>query len=355
MQIDKLGSIRHRGNKLIYWDDRAIKIVFPHRTVKDYLADPDVQKYIEDRVGKSFDAPLSMCRLHLARAKSLAHKLSLSLKPRGWQRFDDIASHVMYHAKAYEIRNAAPLTAILDEFDRVFDQFGGPNWADLAILDERRVHQSTAFRAESESNCLAFAVSNDLLHFVSEVLERDPGAIHKAGRPLLDYAIYPSVLTGGWVQFERGTSLKMIQLLLNAGADIDSKVKVLGDESVWQVVLLELYLGGNDGVRSGVLDTAIAFIDHGADIDCKIPIKSSTFARSRIELHSKQERLPSNLIEAEIVEKEYATVFECLDGVLSSEEASKLLADARSNRNESLQPPTPQSQTRTSWLMPWSG
>jgi hypothetical protein len=305
-------------------------IVFLHRTVKDFLTDSDVRKHIEDFAGKDFNEPLSMCRLHLARAKSLAHTPSPRKKKKR-DRFWWLTRDIMRHAKVYEAKNAASLTVILNEFDRLGHQCIGQHWVDDITWDHRQLNQPSTFRAPSKSDLLSLAVCYNLLQFVSETLQNHPEAIHKAGRPLLDYAIDSRY--NAWTYFwvvRQETSTEMIQILLNAGADVNSNANILGNASIWQLFLHWIY---RHGTVEGPLqrETAVIFLDHGADIDCKVLIKVPTPTRVPV----------------------YATVSKCLNRIFSTEEVTKLLADARSNRIVPPQDPVPPPQTWTSWLMPW--
>ena len=194
LQIQIAESTDSQGNKFIDRDTRVFNISFPHRTVRDFLADSDVRQYIEDRVGNDFDERLSMCRLYLTLAKTLTAKSLSSTDKTKRNRFEKYAKSIMHHAKAYETRNGAALSAILNEFDRVGQQLIDPQWVDHVILDRRNVYMRSTLDEQCQSNFLAFAVSYDLLQFVSEALNDRPDGIHKPGRPLLDYAIHPSHL-----------------------------------------------------------------------------------------------------------------------------------------------------------------
>jgi hypothetical protein len=307
-------------------------IVVLHRTVKDFLTDSDVRKHIEDFAGKDFNEPLSMCRLQLARAKSLAHRPSPRKKKKR-DRFSWLTRDIMRHAKVYEVKNAASLTVILNEFDRLGHQCIGQHWVDDIIWDYRQLSQPSTPRAPSKSDLLSLAVWYNLLQFVSETLQNHPEAIHKAGRPLLDYAIDSRYDV--WTHFSvvrQETSTEMIQILLNAGADVNSNANILGDASVWQDFLDWIYHFPTDG-RPLLRKTAVIFLDHGADIDCKVKIEYSMSSGAPV----------------------YATVSKCLNRIFSTEEVTELLADARSNRIVPPQDPVLLRQTWTSWLIPWHG
>jgi hypothetical protein len=142
----------------------------------------------------------------------------------------------------------------------------------------------------------------------------------------------------------------MIEILLNAKADVNERANIWGDASIWQNFLYDCYHG-----RKEQIHIAATFIDHGADIDSMVAIKQPKSTRVPIANLAGRREARMDLVGGEMVGKQYATVFECLARAYSEEKASRLLADARANRAISEKDSTPRPQSWASWLMPWRG
>jgi hypothetical protein len=81
-------------------DMADLKIDFLHRTVGDFLNEPEVYDQLRIQSGPDFDPDQSMCRIFLAEAKTMrTSRLVESLVMKG---FEAIAYCMVSHAKQYE-------------------------------------------------------------------------------------------------------------------------------------------------------------------------------------------------------------------------------------------------------------
>jgi hypothetical protein len=194
------------------------KIQYLHRTVKDYLHQPDTWRTL---LSHTAGTPLSP---HTALLKSCI----LQLKHLdSAQRFDSlwrIASTAMFHARYSDSEESAPLEALLDELDKTIAFHG--NISTMGMRGHWAEHNQTA---AWKNSFLSLAVQYGLCNYLDMKLSKDSSPLRrKSGRPLLDYAVNPMDYTTDFV----GPSITAI--LLQHGADPNGKV---GRQSIWEAFL----------------------------------------------------------------------------------------------------------------------
>jgi hypothetical protein len=321
-------------------------ITFLHRTVIEFLADPDIRSFLRQNVGPGFIEEISTCRIHLAEAKTLPGIMSTKAGP---SRFLGFATEVMRNAKFHELRSGAPAIDLLDELDNVgthlLSSSARRHWTQQFSVDMSKQQQSwVQVRDQGQSNFTAFAVAHSLDLFVAAKLKQNPGMVKKSGRPLLEYALHPT-FSNTYVQPAPCTiSVDMVKVLLSAGANVNENAAVLGNATVWQVLLHDCYHGRTEQIRPVIK----LFLDYGADPDCIVPIKQSASALVPIGNLTGSRHTRMDLVSGELVEKTNTTVYEALSKVMSDHEVATTLAEARTGRHQDSVP-----TTRSWFLWPW--
>lgn len=175
-------------------DMADLKIDFLDRTVGEFLREPDVHSMLLARAGHEFDPHQSFCRLLLAETKTV--RMSDDSK-NNLDMFQGLARRLMFHAKQYEEQHQSGLTEILLSLDKVISlrlaHICPSHWtASIDVVHPGPIDSHRQLLSHSSSNFFAYAVANDLIEFVRETLSSSPGQLKKTGRPLLDYALYPT-------------------------------------------------------------------------------------------------------------------------------------------------------------------
>lgn len=254
------------------------QIGFIHRTVGEFLAEPDIHKILQEKSGEGFDPNLSICRLLLAEAKSITssgHRENLN-------EFHEIGRRSIYHAKQYEAQHRRGLTDLLRDLDNVISsRCGGrssTHWtASLRVGHPNKITKHRASVSNESSSFIAYAVSSQLVEFVRETLDRSPHAVHKKGRPLLDFAIYPSFVSHNQAQSSTSPvySVEMVDLLFERGAAANQYAGGIGVMTTWQMFLLDISASAHSSQpldRSGAWQVAQLFLEYGADRGVQVPI-----------------------------------------------------------------------------------
>ncbi|KAM0703614.1 hypothetical protein Q7P35_009553 [Cladosporium inversicolor] len=281
-------------------DIADLKIDFLHRTVGEFLREPDVHSILLSKAGPTFDAHQSICRLLLAELKTLR---TLRSPAHHLATFQTLAQRLIFHAKQYEQQNSSALVDVLRMLDIVMaSRLSGicsSHWTtSIEVAHPGKVGNHRATLSHSSSNFLAYAVGNDLVEFVKETLEASPETIRKPGRPLLDYALYSTFARYDKVRQSIRDEYpeRMIELLLKHGSSPNLHAAVIGAMTVWQMFLLDnratksvkgsnnAHLdthnrepddGGPDDrslMRSGAWAVAQLLLQHHADRKVKVPI-----------------------------------------------------------------------------------
>jgi hypothetical protein len=308
-------------------DIASFQVGFIHRTVGEFLGTPEVQDILRTQSGTDFDPDRSICRVLLAEAKSRrskSHKEDLS-------DFLDIARRSVYHAKRYEIRHQRGLKDLLRELDNVGSStISGSyftHWTGLFGVSHPNkvaIHRSTA--SNVSSNFLAYAVANDLVEFVRESFEFSPNEVHKKGRPLLDFAIYPTFPRYNQTRSsgENDYDTEIIDLLLLKGATANSHAGGPGIMTAWQMFMLDICASakGDQSFDKGrAWDVARLFLTHGADRKAEVPIgKDSKYIDIKDSFGAAESRT------YERVTTHIASVAECLGHIEQQSRVEEFIA-----------------------------
>ena len=135
-----------------------------------------------------------------------------------------IAEQAMTYAARVPKTHRKRLVSYLDELDRVMTlemnewphESGQCHWASLLPLDQLR-------HDKWQDNMMSVATEHAIMPYVSEKLSTHPDSIWKAGRPLLDYAIFPNRQCAH--QYD-DTRVELVRLLLDHGARFNGMAEV---------------------------------------------------------------------------------------------------------------------------------
>lgn len=159
----------------------------------------------------------------------------------------------MYHAHIIEQHcdestEGAPkeLSMILGELDRVnseLSRYTKVHWSNFRDIPKG------AFIEYSQKTFLASAIQAKLTLYVQDILK--PSDVRdKRGRPLLDYALRPNMITPIELpEFGAKPDFEMVRVLVERGADINKKVYIYDNKSVWGLFLEQCYDKGVPDAR----------------------------------------------------------------------------------------------------------
>ena len=219
------------------------QVDFLHRTVRDFLAEKNmhqdlIQRATNDNITK-WNAHEALCYVELARAKSLP--LQKGIQNRLNVLFS-LVDALMFHAHEVEIEQKAPQTRVLEQLDGVISDYADHDTV-YHWTNARDPPTGMYFDEHNHNSFLALTVQSRLSLYVKEKLENKPHLLRaKSGRPLLDYALRPNIVTPIRLpQLVEFIDFDMVCLLLNKGANPNEKVSIYGKITVWALFLLSCY------------------------------------------------------------------------------------------------------------------
>ena len=219
------------------------QVDFLHRTVKDFLMTKDMHQQLMQRATNNstlrWDTYQSLCKLALIRAKGLPLHNGIR---SGINALFTLVDEFMFYAHEVEVEQKVPDLRMLEELDHTITHYAD---ADMVYHWTNARDPPTGLHFD-EANCntfLAFAVQSRLQHYVKERLENDPKLLRtKEGRPLLDYALRPNIVTPAKLpHLVEYIDFDMVRILLDKGANPNEKVSIYGGISIWGLFLLSCY------------------------------------------------------------------------------------------------------------------
>lgn len=240
------------------------RVDFLHRTVREFFRNTDnaLETLGEWRL-PDFDTEISLCRGMLALIKGLPFHNNVNRLLNSLFSFVD---EFMYHAREIETQYTHKTIIdksrlleefrLLDELDHVTAQFvgihgfQGPHWSNLRDIPKGE------FNEHQQKTFLASAIQAGLLLYTEEHLDSE-NIRGKRGRPLLDYALRPNIVTPLELpNHVAKADLRMVELLLQKGADPNQKVYIYDNLTVWSLFLLHCHMANKD-----VLNKALSTFD----------------------------------------------------------------------------------------------
>lgn len=296
------------------------KVDFLHRTVRDFLLLKDIQDSLDARIKSEFSPWLSLVRVHLFEAKSLAIRQGHTGEMRD---FIDVAGNVMFFAKQCEVNTKKCPVVLIDELDRVGTHFGEIYNANV----RHRSHWTVAF-VECDCNFMAYAVSFGLALYMRQAFLRDPQLMKLTRSRLLNFAL-ENRMNHELLEPSREPSLAVVQALLDNGADPNKVPRVRDDTdslTPWQRYLRRCYKERS----TSLWPTARLLMLSGAHADASVEIhgRDSDSGGVRIRLGEAFQPVPTS---ARICLRR---CFEGGDGVMSPlpDDMERLLQEGSSEK-----------------------
>lgn len=229
---------RSKGSDTQYWNlFYAPKVVFHHRTVRDFLQTKDMQNMLLENLEAGFEPKLRFCKALLAQLKALDYcafegDLRLPL---------DLLEDLVHHASRLECENHVVQSSLLDEVGRCFlaDVFTWKN---------------------GERDFLGYLAIRGLHLYITETLKARTSLTQSDKGYLLGFVLESS---DGLVKLD----VKMINVLLEHGAQPNDGYK---KSTVWSRFLFLVNRESYYSSDSDLLPITESLLSHGADLQQRI-------------------------------------------------------------------------------------
>ncbi|KAK2022553.1 hypothetical protein LX32DRAFT_657640 [Colletotrichum zoysiae] len=294
MLADLRRRVNVRGGDLLYIspiedDFLRFQVDFLHRTVRDFFIETGVMDEIKvSKEARKFNALPSLCNIMLAMSKTVPYPDDI-LQVDFNQVFR-YADGLMHYARRVEDKythgseDSAVLSgghkSVLEMTFRCLDALDDTN---IRRLDREGVHWTNRkdaprghFKESNKKSFLAAAIQARLCLYVEHKIAESPGQIKsKGGRPLLDYALRPTMITTIEMTGQEGPVSPLVQLLLRRGDDPNNRLRAYGGRTPWELFLDVCHRHGTRGDKhsvqaSDVMISMVEMILHGADTEVTI-------------------------------------------------------------------------------------
>ncbi|KAI1332381.1 hypothetical protein F5Y16DRAFT_357651 [Xylariaceae sp. FL0255] len=226
-----------------------LKVNFLHRTVRDFFRDTDViSEIMSQREKVHLNTNLSLARIMLALVKTahaqagpipnINHALALTdgLMYYAWKQeceLDDVN-------EPSQETSLGDMFKLLDELDRVniecLQRHGEAHWTNI------RDTPKGLFGEYQQKSFLAAVIQARLRLYLASKLEEDSRLLQKRGRPLLDYALRPTMVTPlEFADLEQGPNLEIVELLLKKGSYPNHGIYIYDGQTPWELFLRTCY------------------------------------------------------------------------------------------------------------------
>ncbi|GJC83678.1 hypothetical protein ColLi_06516 [Colletotrichum liriopes] len=261
-----------------------LQVDFLHRTVRDFFRETRaMDETLQLRETNDFSPLVSLCRIMLACGKALPYPTEI---PVDFNQVFLFADGLMYYAWRIEDERSRDKDGsitptegdntslqdsfeLLDELDRSNTQRlnkDGFHWSNYRELPNGN------FKELRKKTFLATAIQSRLTLYVEHKIKCHNQVESKAGRPLLDYALRPTMITP--LQPERpipeGPVSPIVKYLLNKGANPNQRPRFYDEQSLWELFLAVCLNHSTNAdkynLKSGeIAETMLAMLSHGAD------------------------------------------------------------------------------------------
>ena len=267
------------------------QVDFLHRTVRDFLLEGDMHQDLIQRATENsttnWDAHQALCHVELARAKSLPLKKDIQNQINV---LFSLVDALMFYVHEVEIKQRMPQTALVDQLDQVISTYADDNDMFYHWTNARDPPTGLNFDECNYNSFLALTIQNRLSLYVKDKLHKNPSLLRaKKGRPLLDYALRPNIVTPTRLpQLVEFVDFDMVRMLLDKGANPNEKVSIYGNITVWALFLLSCYEKKeiqNAQAKKKWFTVAELMIRKGADRELKL----ETTRREKLAINSEAE------------------------------------------------------------------
>ncbi|KAK2012063.1 hypothetical protein LZ32DRAFT_638470 [Colletotrichum eremochloae] len=253
-------QVNARGGDLLYVsptedDFLRFQVDFLHRTVRDFFLETNVMDEIKvsDKVRK-FNALPSLCNIMLALSKTVPYSNDIlqvdfnqvfryadGLMHYAWKAEDNY-THVSEESSVSSERHKSALERTYRCLDALVE-------TNIQRLNRDGVHWTNRkdtprgnFKESNKKTFLASAIQARLSLYVKHKIAESPSYIKsKGGRPLLDYALRPTMITAIEMTAPEGPISSLVQLLLRHGDDPNKRLQAYGGKTPWELFLNVCY------------------------------------------------------------------------------------------------------------------
>jgi len=240
------------------------RVDFLHRTVRDYLLTPDMQKMLKTRLPENFETRILFCKALLAQLKTADFEAT----PTSVAYSRDLVEDLMFYGAQIERDDLSQLPTLY----RVLDQ------AELVHL------KAFGSKAKMPKNAfLGIAVRRNLMLYTKDKLEKHPELLHDKKQPLLLTALLSPLK----MKYEYPpVNIDMVRILFTFGANPNERCAPFRDigsrleaTTVWTEFLLEL-LNDNLAIENhmALFDILKLFISNGAKIEQMVQVRTEYIA-----------------------------------------------------------------------------
>lgn len=262
-----------------------LKVEFLHRTVKDFIAKPDIWNKLTAVTRKDFDPNLALCQSYLLQLKTL-HPESMT-REGVW----DLVENYMHHAVLTARFNIASQMTMFNELDRAATKlaarpkFVASNIGRAFPVDSVAHWTSTGPQGKRGNTLLAFLIQYDFYQLFAEKVNGNwVNFYDQTGRPLLDYATIDwksSSTVEARRMYDDDRMLrnkKIIKLLLEKGADPNHEYAA---STPWRNVLIKVQVvfltySSRPISKARWADIIELFMRHGANSRLKLQDSDSS-------------------------------------------------------------------------------
>lgn len=267
------------------------KVDFLHRTVRDFFRNTTaISDIMRERETIQFDSLLSLSKIMLSLTKSACfHNTN---NPPTINRFFSFTDSLMHYCRKIETEykrqphyhNKLPpsprileMFEVLDELDHVgstYMSLGSYHWTN------NRDTPKGLFQEYQQNTYLGATIQARLSLYVQKQLEEDPAHLRKRGRPLLDYALRPTIVTPiELVDIDIGPVKPIVELLLRKGANPNHQIYIYDKQTPWELFLRTYYDHAGREAKSALegtlsptdmYETMRMLLTYGADPDVSV-------------------------------------------------------------------------------------
>lgn len=240
------------------------QVDFHHRTVRDFLKGTTViSDIMRKRNMAESDTLVSLCKMMLALIKTMCFE---GVSRLNINHFFSLTDRLMYYCRRIETQctgkrqydedvsshsRITEMCKILDELDHTGIEYldsGASHWTNI------RDSPKGLFQEYQQNSFLGATIQARLSIYLKRQLDEDPTRLRKRGRPLLDYALRPTIVVPNEIpdiDIEVGPVRPVIELLIQRGADPNQAIYIYDSQTPWALFLRTCYNHAAQGRQRG--------------------------------------------------------------------------------------------------------
>lgn len=258
--MDLEQQVNARGGDLLYIspledDFLQFQVDFLHRTVRDFFLETNVMDEIKvSEEAKTFNALPSLCGIMLAMSKTIPYPHDiLQVDFNQVFQYADGLMHYAWRVENDYIHGPEEVAASswkhLSTLERTFKCLDALDDTNTQRLNRDGVHWTNRkdaprghFKESNKKTFLAATIQARLYLYVQhKVMESSSHIRNKGGRPLLDYALRPTMITTIEMTAQEGPVSPLVELLLRHGDDPNKSLRAYNGKTPWELFLNVCY------------------------------------------------------------------------------------------------------------------